>query len=243
MEQNDTLKRDLIKALKQSKHKVEITEPNNLELCKKYDGTPFLLIHGDSMKFSVWCGNCIVTVLGHTFTCDFDYGEWSAEQEEDNWLLEDAEFVEVLESAKGVISGEQGDIDAQAMVYARANHLGKEIPAYWGDLDEIPKLLENLDLYDPISGTVTITLKGGEKKDVECGLYCSSIYQLYCCLKDEGKLYKSPTVSSKYIERELPELHQEILDELQSNGDLNDKSDFVRYSLKNRKAFFESILG
>lgn len=130
MEKNDALKQNLIKALKQSKHEVEITEPSNLELCKKYDGTPFLLIHGDSMKFSVWYGNCIVTVLGHTFTCDFNYGEWSAEQEEDNWLLEDAEFVEVLESAKGVISGEQGDIDAQAMVYARANHLGKEIPAY-----------------------------------------------------------------------------------------------------------------
>lgn len=243
MEQNDTLKRDLIKALKQSKHKVEITEPNNLELCKKYDGTPFLLIHGDSMKFSVWCGNCIVTVLDHTFTCDFDYGEWSTEQEVDSWFLEDAEFVEVLESAKGVISGEQSDIDAQAMVYARANHLRNEIPTYWGDLDEIPKLLDNLDLYDPIPGTVTITLKGGEKKDVECGLYCSSIYQLYCSLKDSGKLYKSPTVSSKYIEKELPELHQEILDELQSNGDLNDKSNLVRYSLNNRKGFFESILG
>lgn len=25
--------------------------------------------------------------------------------------------------------------------------------------------------------------------DVEYGLYRSSIYQLYCCLKDEGKLY------------------------------------------------------
>ena len=243
MEQNDTLKRDLIKALKQSKHKVEITEPNNLELCKKYDGTPFLLIHGDTMKFSVWCGNCIVTVLGHTFTCDFDYGEWSAEQEEDSWLLEDEEFVAAIESAKGVVSGEQGDIDAQAMVYARANHLRKEIPAYWGDLDEIPKLLDDLDLYDPIPGTVTITLKGGEKKDVDCGLYCSSIYQLYCSLKDAGKLYKSPTISSKYIEKELPELHQEILDELQSNGDLKDKSDLVRYSFKNRKTFFESILG
>ena len=88
MEQNDTLKLDLVKALRQSKYKVEITEPNNLELCKKYDGTPFLLIHGDTMKFSVWCGNCIVTVLGHTFTCDFDNGEWSAEQKEVGcWMM------------------------------------------------------------------------------------------------------------------------------------------------------------
>lgn len=243
MEQNETLKRVLIKALKQSKHKVEITEPNNLELCKKYDGTSFLLIHGDTMKFSVWCGNCIVNVLGHSFTCDFDYGEWSAEQEEDGWLLEDAEFVEALESAKGVISGEQGEADAQAMVYCRANNIRKDLPAYWGDLDEIPKLLDDLDLYDPVPGTVTITLKGGEKKDVECGLYCSSIYRLYCSLKDAGKLYKTQTVSSKYIEKELPELHQEILDELQSNGDLSGESDIVRYSLNNRKAFFESILG
>ena len=243
MEQNDTLKRNLVKALRQSKHKVEITEPNNLELCKKYDGTPFLLIHGDTMKFSVWCGNCIVTVLGHTFTCDFDNGEWAAEQEEDSWLLEDEEFVNALESAKGVISGEQGDVDAQAMVYARANHLRKEIPTYWGDLDEIPKLLDDLDLYDPVPGIVSITLKGEEKKEVECGLYCSSIYKLYCSLKDTGKLYKSPIVSSKYIEKELPELHQEIIDDLLSNGDLRDESDLVRYSLSNRKAFFESILG
>lgn len=243
MEQNDTLKRDLVKALRQSKHKVEITEPNNLELCKKYDGTPFLLIHGDTMKFSVWCGNCIVTVLGHAFTCDFDNGEWSAEHEEDSWLLEDEEFVNALESADGVIFGEQGDVNAQAMVYARANHLRKEIPAYWGDLDEIPKLLDDLDLYDPVPGTVSLTLKGGEKKDVECGFYCSSIYKLYCSLKDAGKLYKSAVVSSKYIEKELPELHQKIIEELQSNGNLNDVSDLVRYSLSNRKAFFESILG
>lgn len=243
MEQNDTLKRNLIKALKQSKHKVEITEPNNLELCKKYDGTPFLLIHGDTMKFSVWCGNCIVNVLGHTFTCDFDYGEWSAGQEEDSWLLEDEEFVAALESAKGVISGEQGEADAQAMVYCRANSIRKELPAYWGDLDEIPKLLDDLDLYDPVPGIVTVTLKGGEKKDVECGLYCSSIYQLYCRLKDAGKLYKSPIVSSKFIEKELPELHQEIVDALQDDDVISEVSDLVRYSLNNRKKFFESILG
>lgn len=243
MEQNDALKRDLIDALKKSRHKVEITEPNNLELCEKYDGTPFLLIHGDTMKFSVWCGNCIVTVLGHIFTCDFDYGEWSAEQEEDSWLLADEEFIDALESANGVIYGEQADVEAQQMVYARANHLRKEIPAYWGDLDEIPKDIDNLDMYDPVSGTVSITLMGGEKKEVECEFYCSSIYNLYCSLKGTGKLYKTPVVSSKYIEKELPELHQEILDELQSNGDLNEVSDLVRYSLKNRKSFFETILG
>lgn len=48
MEKNDSLKQNLIKALTQSKHKVEITEPNNLELCKKYDGTPFLLIEDNT---------------------------------------------------------------------------------------------------------------------------------------------------------------------------------------------------
>ncbi|MBQ9399388.1 MAG: hypothetical protein IJU27_01930 [Bacteroidales bacterium] len=243
MKQNDTLKQNLIRAFKQSNHKVEITEPNNLELCQKYDGTPFLLIHGDTIKFSVWYGNCIVMVLGHTFICDFDNGEWSAEKAEDSWLLEDSEFVEAMRSAKGVISGEQRDIDAQTMVFARANHLNKEIPACLGDLNEMPKLLGNLDLYDPVQGIVSITLKRGEKKDVECDLYCSSIYQLYCKLKSAGKLYKSPTVSSNYIEKELPELHREILHELQSNGYLSDVSNLVRYSLINRKAFFESILG
>lgn len=243
MGQSFALKKELIKALNDSKFEVEITEPNNVELCQKYDGTQFLLIHGETIKFSPWCGDCSVTVLGHKFTCDLNFGEWTAEHNEDRWLLEDKEFVEALESAEGVISGEQSDNDAQAMVYARANNLRKEIPAYWGDLDEIPKLLDDLDLYDPIPGIVSITFKGGEKRDVECGLYCSSIYKLYCSLKDDGKLYKSSVVSSKYIKKELPELHQEIIDELQSNGDLSDESDLVRYSLSNRKAFFESILG
>ena len=94
MEQNDALKQELLNALKESNYKVEITEPNNVELCQRYDGSQFLLIHGDTVKFGVWCGDCSVIILGHKFTCDLDFGEWSAEQDDDEWLLEEEDFDE-----------------------------------------------------------------------------------------------------------------------------------------------------
>lgn len=243
MEQREILKNKLLKALNDSNYEVEIIEPDNVELCQKYNGTQFLVVHGDTMRYSPWCGNCSVSILGHRFTCDFNYGEWSTEQREDEWLLEDEEFMNELESAEGVISGERTLMDDQRMVYCRANNMSEDIDIYWVEEDGIPKNINNLDWCDPEAGTITITLKGGEKKDVECGLDCSSIYQLYCNLKGAGKLYKSPTISSKYIKKELPKLHKEILDELQSKGGLSDVKNLVRYSLNNRKAFFESILG
>lgn len=243
MDQKEQLKKELLKALKQSNYTVEIVEPDNVELCQKYDGVHFLLVHGDTCRYSPWCGECSVTILDHKFTCEFNYGEWSTKQGEDEWLLEDEEFINALESSEGVISGERTEMDDQRMVYCRANNMSEDIDIYWVEEDDIPKNINNLDWYDPETGAITLTLKGGEKKNVECNLYCNSIYQLYCSLKDAGKLYKSKTITSKYIETELPELHQEILDELLSNGDLSDESDLVRYSFINRKAFFESILG
>lgn len=243
MEQNDALKQELLNALKESNYKVEITEPNNVELCQKYDGSQFLLIHGDTVKFGVWCGDCSVIILGHKFTCDLDFGEWSAEQDDDEWLLEEEDFVDALESADGVIFGEQGDVDAQRMVYCRANNMSEDIDAYWVEEDDIPKNINDMDWCDPEPGTVTITTKDGEKEVVECDLDCESIYKLYCVLKEKGQLYKTPTISSAFIESEVPELHKEILEELQDNGIDNADSGEVNYALPNTEDFFELILG
>ena len=138
MEYDDNLKEDLIKALRSSDYEVEIQEPNNVILREKDDGSCFLVMRGDDAKFGVMCGCCIVSILGHSFTCDFNYGEWSAEDDEDCWLLEEEDFINALESADGVISGEQTDLDSQAMVYCRANNLPNDLPAYWED-DDLPE--------------------------------------------------------------------------------------------------------
>ena len=233
----------MINALQRGKYKVEIEEPNNVILRTKYDGSEYLYMRGDDIKFGVDCGGCSVTILGHTFTCEFNYGEWSADDEDDNWLIEEEDFIDALERADRVVCGEHGDLDGQAEIYCLANNIKKTLPAYWCEEDDIPKDIDNLDWYDPETVIVSVTLKGGEKKDVECDLNCSSIYQLYCCLRDERKLYKHPIISSKYIIDKMPELNQEILEELKSKHIFDDSADLLRYALRNSKSFFESILG
>lgn len=133
MEHDDALKKSLIEALKSSNYEVYIEEPNNVDLCTDKKGCDYLLIRGDDAKFGVWYGECTVTILGHDFTCDLAWGEWSAGDDEDSWLLEDDEFIRKLESAEGVISGCQTSIDEQAMVYCRANGISEDFPAYMYD--------------------------------------------------------------------------------------------------------------
>lgn len=243
MKPSEALKKNLLKALRESNYKVEITGPNNVELCQKYDGSQFLLIHGDTVKFSVWCGDCSVTILGHKFTCDFDFGEWSAEQDGDRWLLEDEGFIDALESADGVISGEQSDVDAQRTVYCRAKNMAEDIDAYWVEEDDIPKNVTDMDWCDPEPGMVSVVTKDGKEQEVECELDCEYIYKLYCALKGKEMLFKHPRISSNFISDELPELHEDILKGLNDHGIDNEVLGELSYSLPNTKEFFESILG
>ncbi len=242
MEEKNILKNALIEALQNTNFDVCIEEPNNVSLREKYDGSLFLFVRGDDIKFGVYCGNCEVRILGHTFICEFDYGEWSAGREEDEWLIEEEDFIEALESAEGVICGEQTDLDSQAWVYCRANNLPNDIPAYWEE-DDIPKSIGLMDWYDPVPGTVSILLNNGERTDVECDLVCESIYHLYCALKEKDLLYKTPDISSSFIKEEVPDLYQEILDDLQSNSILEEEANLFSFSFSNTKEFFESILG
>ena len=139
MEHDDALKKSLIDALKSSNYEVYIEEPNNVDLCTDKEGSKYLLIRGDDAKFGVSYGECTVTILGHAFTCDLEWGEWSADEEEDSWLLDDYKFIKVLESADGVISGCQTDPDEQGMVYCRANGISENLPAYMYDSDDLPE--------------------------------------------------------------------------------------------------------
>ena len=243
MEQNAILKKALLQAIKNSDFTVEINEPNNVDLCTKYDGTEFLLMRGDTAKFGVWSGDCTVTILGHSFTCDLDYGEWSAGDSEDSWLLEEEDFVDALESADGVIFGEQTDVDAQRMVYCRANNISEDIEAYWVEEDDIPKDINHMDWCGPETGIVSVILNTGNTKEVECDLECDSIYKLYCILEQKGLLYKTPSISSSFIKNEVPDLHQEIVEQLHYNDVVDENTDEVQYSIENTKDFFDSILG
>lgn len=233
----------LINALEKHNYEVSIEEPNNVSIREKYDGSKYLYIRGDDAKFGVCFGCCTVQVQGHSFTCDLDYGEWSAENEKDSWLIDEDEFIEALENADGVISGIMGEPDEQAKVYFRANNIKEEsLPVYWCEDDDIPKDIINLDLFDPAVVKVFVSMKDGSHRVVNCEIPCSSIYELYCSLKKKRKLYKDATVSSTFIKKELPILQQEIIDELLNHGVINENQD-ANYHLDNSEEFFESILG
>ena len=243
MEQHTTLKKDLIKALKGNDFEVEIEEPNNVEIRQKYDGSEYLYLRGDSEKFGVYFGSCTVTVLGHSFTCDLDFGEWSAEESEDEWLLDDKEFIDALESADGVLSGIMGEPDEQAIVYCRANKIEDTLPVYWCEWDDVPKNIDELDFYDPVPVKVSVDMPLGDTQDIECDLPCDGIYQLYCSLKENDMLFHTPTVPSSFIKDEVPDLYQTILDELKDKIVISEEVEGTGFSLKNTKEFFESILG
>lgn len=243
MEENELFKLALIDALEKHDYTVRIEEPNNVSIRESYDGLKYLYIRGDDVKFGVSFGSCTVSIQGHSFTCDLDFGEWSAEDDEDSWLIEEEDFIDALEGADGVICGIMGEPDEQAEVFCRANNIKEDsLPVYWCEDDDIPKDIDNLDMYDPAVVVVSVSMPDGQDQDVECELSCSSIYELYCNLKKKRKLYKSATVSSAYIEKELPYLHQEILDELQIHSDLAQEP-IVTYHLANSKDMFESALG
>ena len=243
MERNEELKKALIDALGNNQYEVEIEEPNNVSVREKYDGSEYLYLRGDDVKFGVSFGSCTVTILEHSFTCDLNFGEWSAGQDDDEWLLEEDDFINALEDADGVISGVMGEPDDQAFVYCRANNIDEDLPAYWCEDDDLPKDIDNLSWYDPVPGVVSVVLNGGETMAVECDLQCESIYRLYCRLEEKGLLFASPEVSSAFIKEEVPELYHEILDELEFNDVLDGKTEDVLFTLSNTEDFFESILG
>lgn len=242
MDAKDQLMASLIDALSDHNYEVVIEEPNNVSIRETYDGSKYLYIRGDGVKFGVSFGSCTVSVQGHSFTCDLNFGEWSAEDDEDSWLIEEEDFIDTIESADGVICGVMGEPDEQAEVFCRANNIKNNMPVYWCEDDDIPKDIDNLDMYDPAVVIVSVLMPDGQDQDVECELSCSSIYKLYCSLKKKRKLYKNATVSSAYIEKELPYLHQEILDELQIQSDLAQEP-VLTYHLANSKDMFESALG
>lgn len=237
----ENLKATLIDALKESNYEVKIQEPNNASIREKYDGSKYIYLRGDDMKFSADCGYCTITILGHPFTCDLTDGEWSAEQESDKELLEDEEFVEAVENADGVIAGEMWAPEDQAEVFCRANNMENNLPVFWRDDDDVPKDLDNLDLYDPVLWDVYVSIENGDEDMVNCEFQCSSVYRLYRSLNETEDLYKEPMASSDYIKSKVPELHEEIFEEMKIKWRKNLKD--ANYSLENTRYFFESILG
>lgn len=242
--EKEQLRDALIRALKNSDYKVDIEEPNNLGLRQKYDGTDFLYVSGDSVKFGVYYGECTVKILGHVFSCEFGSGEESVENGDDEWLLEDKKFMKALCSAPGVIWGEQTDLESQSKVYSMANGLDGDLPAYWCEDDEIPKDVDSFDSCDDVWETITVLLAGGETEEEECSLGCVDVYDLYCVLEEKGLLYKTPEITSDFIREEVPSLYEDIVEQLCSSYTPQEEGgDMVGFTLPNTEYFFDSVLG
>ena len=67
---------EIITAIKQGDYKLTFEEPNNIKICTARDGSEYYRIIEDDVKFGVYGGSSVVTVLDNVFYCDLGTGDW-----------------------------------------------------------------------------------------------------------------------------------------------------------------------
>jgi len=232
-----TEKELVLKAIKDGEYEVEIEGPNNVRYCKRYDGTPFYIMEGDDIKFSVWAGSCTVYVEDYSFVCDLDYGEWSGDE-----LLDD-DIIAALENAEGVIYGGHMGTDEQWEVFAAANNITEDIPYFWcedrdrfKDVDEFIWFEEEIGFQYEVPGS-------DEWIDSDTEVNCQDIYDLYKAVKeshtDQLNSGEDIILDSEEIRDGSEDLLQTLLKAIDNNGV---DTDGVRIRIRVSGKFFDSVL-
>ena len=261
----ETELQNVLEALKNGEFKVTYEAPNNVELCKKEDGTLFYKLY-DDVKFGVDFGSCKVTVLGHDYVCDLGCGMWDGDE-----LLDSDELIPVLKAAEGVVSGELCDGDEQIHVYCLANGGDEDLEYYLADDDDCPEDVGfdddevdiDVDVEVPIS--YAIVLDHGIQSESQETVYSISYkdFKTICDylisegwdLLDEDSEYEESDDEDSEWEEEpaivrdeklkflLPDLYEElsefVADEAADNGY---EGPFLRFSLRIDKELVKEIL-
>lgn len=241
-----TEKEIVLKALKEGQYEVEITEPNNVSCCTRYDGSYYYVMRGDSERFGVSSGMCTVYVGEHTFECELDWGEWSGDE-----LLEDEEIVDALESADGVISGSNQGLDGQWAVYAAANNITEDCPYYYCEDEDRPKDVDDLDgYYEDINVKYALALSHGacsEWNELEVEMNCADIYDIYKSLDDEQKALLAEGEEIELSMDEIKNISEDMYSEIEEavNDDASDSGydeDGLEFVVVVSKEYFDSVL-
>ena len=239
----------LIEAIESGNYKVSLEEPNNINKCKKYDGTEFYCLTGDSEKFGVSAGYCTVKVLGKTFECDLSNGDW---QDEDENEVDD-KVIEALEAADGIIFGEMLETDDEWEVYCKATGTDSNLPYYnWFD-EDCPRDIDNLGFSDfTIPCTYGIVMAHGassEPVEFDCTISDKDLYKIYRYLDENGYDFsdseEEAELSDENIRSRFPDIYESIMNQVQDNAseEQDYDGDFLRFGITITKELLEDTLG
>ena len=229
---------DLLRlAIENEDYKISFGEPNNIELCTRYDGTKFYIIRDDGIKFGVDGGCCHIEIAGYSFTCDLGTGDWELDDvndsDDNDEYVDDNELIELLESIPDVLSGVMLSPDEQMEVYFRANPEAEELDYFWCEDDEKPTDIDRLGWGDAYLLVEYKTIESEEWDEAEITIEDTYVYKLYLLLKDiEGfdgivpaeKEYRLSDTQIKAFDKEL---YDTIIYELSKEIDNYSEIQFV----------------
>ena len=238
----------IIEALEAGKYNISFKEPNNIELCTKYDGSVFFKIVGDNVKFSVSGGFCIVEVLGKRFECDLTNGDWSDENENE---LDD-KLIETLEDTEGVISGEYMEPDEEWEIYCKATGTDKTLPYFWHEDEDCPLDIRSLGFSDftiPCHCNELFDNKTISKSfEVDSTINDSDLYEIYKYLVKNGCDFSDKNeeieVTDEMLGMHLPSIFQSIIKQVRKIAcNQGHEGKLLRFKFMINHDFLEATLG
>lgn len=220
-------------AIEQEEYEIYFEEPNNVDICTRYDGTKFCVLRDDDAKFGVSGGSCTVDIAGYSFTCDLSNGDW---EEESEGYISDSEIIDILECIPGVLYGEMLDPDSQKEVYYKANPGAEDMEFYWCEDEGKPKDIDNLG-WDWVDIDVLYKTNNSEElTEINISIEDTELYKLYLVLKDiehlEGVLPadKEYMLNSDQIQQYAKEVYDSITECLANDTDMEISAFYIPLS-------------
>lgn len=183
-------------AIANGEYDIYFAEPNNVDICTRYDGTKFCILRGDDAKFGVSGGSCSVDIAGYYFTCDLSNGDW---EESNEGYISDSEVTDILESIPGVLCGEMLDPDSQREVYYKANPDAEYMDFYWYEDEGIPKDIDNLGFDEVELNVFYKTDSTDELTGTNIFIDDLELYKLYLVLKNTENLDGLVPADKEYV--------------------------------------------
>lgn len=134
---------DIINAINNGEYKLTFEEPNNIEICTARDGSEYYRIIEDDVKFGVYGGSSVVSVLDKVFYCDLGTGDWYEGEVDNGEYIDNKDLIKALENIPDILTGVMLTPDEQMEVYFRANPNAKDLPYYWWEDEDCPANMED----------------------------------------------------------------------------------------------------
>ena len=216
--------KNLKEALRCGRYKVKAEGLEGISRHLNYAGVPFLRLGGDEQTHSIHAGTFSVFVAERQFICHLENGQWTLGGEP----LKSKTLVKALERADGVVSGKHEGGRELSNLYAQLNGLPADIAYCWENDENLKDVSELGEGEVDLLVRYTVKDEGGWDELV-ASVDDGQLYQVYRLLKRGKRLPQGENeieVSSEEIQKYVPELYEDILEQIEEEFSVDEEYHF-----------------